>query len=154
MEGIGTTIAKDLITKIVIVVVVVLLGYLLIVRPILQKIGIVKTSEDKKREEETKTLGTSVSSPFSPTYYKQQSKAVILDNADTLAKQIHGAIGYIYDDENSVYGALRQLTTKTQLSFLADTFTKKYSEDLYQYLRRNLSDDEMDVVNSIASSLK
>lgn len=148
--------AKQLIVKIVIVIVVGVLAYFLVLRPILVKIGIIKSSEEIKQEDQTKTFASSTSSPFSPSYYKNApggAKLVTRATAEAIAKQIDSAIGNLYDDENAVYSALRQLQYKTQLSFVADVMAQVYHEDLYTLLVRNLSDKEMAVVNGIAANL-
>jgi len=151
----GNEIFKSVITKAIIVIVIVLLGYFLIVRPILMKIGIVESKEDKQRDKTAKTLGTSITSPFSPSYYKNKPGAALLtrSSADKMAKELNNAIGFWYDDENAVYGVLRQLKAKTQLSYLSDVFFQNYKMDLYQLFQRNLNDKEMDVINSIAANL-
>jgi hypothetical protein len=129
--------------------------YFLVVRPILVKVGIQKTAEDRKREDQIKDYSTSTASPFNPNYWKTVSKALILTSAssDALAKTIYDAIGFFYDDENAVYGVFRQLKAKTQVSYLADVFFKKYNYDLYQYLARNLNANELAIVNGIVSNL-
>lgn len=153
--SVTSEITKDIATKAIIVVVIVLLGYFLIVRPILMKFGIIESKEDKQRDKTAKTLGTATNSPFSPSYYKTIPGAMLLtrSSADKLAKELNNAIGFWYDDENAVYGVLRQLKAKTQLSYLSDVFFQNYKMDLYQLLQRNFSDKEIDVVNSIAANL-
>jgi len=152
---VASALTKDIATKAIIVIVIVLLGYLLVLRPLLMKFGIIESKEDKQRDKTAKTLGTSISSPFSPSYYKTIPGAMLLtrSSADRLAKELNNAIGFFTDDENAVYGVLRQLKAKTQLSYLSDVFFQNYKMDLYQLLQRNLSDSEIDVVNSIAANL-
>lgn len=147
-----------LLGKVVVTIAVVVLVYLLVVRPILQKVGIIETKEDKERDKQAKQLGTSTDSPFSPRYWKAQKgdtvQLIPKATAEQLADQLNDAIGFFSDDENAVYGILRQLNYKTQLSWLADVFFEKYKMDMYQLLNRNLSEEEMDVVNSIATQLR
>lgn len=146
-----------LLGKVLVTIAVVVLVYLLVARPIMRRLGIIETKEDKERDKQAKQLGTSTDSPFSPRYYKEQKGTVQLipkATAEKLADQLNDAIGFFSDDENVVYGILRQLNYKTQLSWLADVFFEKYKMDMYQLLNRNLGEDEMDVVNSIATQLK
>jgi hypothetical protein len=146
---------RSLITKIVVILLILVLLYFMIVRPILQKVGIIKTAEDKQREKEEEQLGTSTDSPFSPKYWQNIPGALLLTkaSAEKMADTIEGAVGDVWDDENTVYGVLKQLKSKTQLSFLADIFYQRHKMDLYQLIRRNFSDSEMEIVNSIASKL-
>lgn len=146
-----------LLGKVLVTIAVIVLLYLLLARPIMRRVGIIETKEDKERDKQAKQLGTSTDSPFSPRYYKAQKGTVQLipkATAEKLADQLNDAIGFFSDDENAVYGILRQLNYKTQLSFLADVFFEKYKMDMYQLLNRNLGDEEMDVINSIATQLK
>lgn len=149
-------ILKNTVPKVAIAAVVLGGGYFLILRPIFQKIGLIETKADRQRAEQEKELGIGASSPFNPNFYKSApagAPLVTRATAESLARQMYDAIGTLTDDENAIYGALRTLKAKTQLSFVADVFAQKYNADLYQYLRRNLDDDEMDVVNNIANSL-
>lgn len=153
---VGSTIAKDVIAKVVIVVVVIALGYFMIARPILKKIGVIKSAEDRAQEKQEAELSTSQSSPFSPRYYKDKTNVMLTTRtaAEQIAKTIYKAMGVFNDNEEAIYGALRQLSHKTQLSWVADVFFQLYKEDLYQYMRNSLSDDEMKIVNQIAANLK
>lgn len=149
--------AKEIIIKIITYLVIAAVVYFMIIRPVLIKFGIIKSAEDKKRDEVAKTFGTSTESPFSPTYYKRVKNAVIFTRAtgERIADQLYDAIGSIWgDDENAIYSALRQLKTKSQLSYVSELVTLRHKADLYTLLRRNLSDSEMDIVNGIANNLE
>jgi hypothetical protein len=130
-------------------------AYFLVVRPVLVKLNIVDSADDKRTDKDVKDHSVSVNSAFSPTYYKGISRATILtrESAEALAKTLYEAIGWLYDDETAVYGVFRQLKYKTQVSFLADVFYQKYKADLYQYLARNLNSTEIGIVNGIVSNL-
>lgn len=153
---VGAAITKDIITKAVIVIVIIVLGYLLVVRPVLKKFGVIKTAEDRAQEKQEATLSTSLNSPFSPRYYQGKSNVMLTTRtaAEQIAKTIYKAMGFFNDNEEAVFGALRQLQYKTQLSWVADVFFQLYKEDMYQYIRNSLSDDEMKIVNQIAANLK
>ena len=148
-------IAKELIVKITIYIVVAALIYFMIIRPVLIRFGVIKSADQKKQEEQNKELGTSTGSPFSPTYYKKIPKAVLITraNAERLADIINNAIGFFSDDVNEVIGVLRQIKYKTQLSFIADVMFQKHKYDLFTLLNRNLSKKEMETVTGIANNL-
>lgn len=146
----------SVVAKVAVSAVGILLVYLLIIKPIFRRLGIIQTPEDKKRDEQAKQASTSSDSPWSPLYYQSRPGALLLTKAATLelAKQINDAIGFFTDDETEVYGALRQLKAKTQLSWLCQVFFDEYKTDMYQLLNRNLGDDEMDIIHGIADQLK
>jgi hypothetical protein len=146
---------KSIIVKVIIFLVIILAAYFLIIRPVLIKLNVIDSAEDRKRDKESKQLGTSTDSPFHPDYYKNKPGALLVTKAtaEKIGDQINDAIGIIYDDENAVYGALRQLSAKTQLSFVADIFFQRHKMDLYQLLQRNLGEKELEVVHGIAANL-
>lgn len=163
-SAIAGGLAKDVILKIAIAVVVIVLIYLLLIRPIFIKVGLVDSKEDKQVEKEAKQLGTALSSPFSPGFYKDKSSAKTLtpDKAKELARLIYKALtpltwilspGFSGHQEEQVYGALRQLTHKTQLSNLSEVFFQEYKKDMYGYMRERMDNEEMAIVNTIASKL-
>jgi hypothetical protein len=129
--------------------------YLFIGKPVLESIGVLKSKADKERDDATKTFGTSLQSAFNPNYYKSVPGAVLLTRADAerFAVILYKAIGNFTDDENSVYSVFRRLKAKTQVSWIASIFAAKYNADLYNYLRRNLKDSEMDIVHGMVNSL-
>jgi hypothetical protein len=132
------------------------LTYLFVIRPIFQKVGLIKTQDEKNQEKQEQDYSSSATSPFNPNYYKSVSGAQLVTkaNAQAIAQTLYDAHGLFNDDEQAVYGALRQLSYKTQLSWVADVFYQQYQQDLYQYLRNFLDDSEMSIVNSIAANLK
>jgi len=147
---------NPLVIKVIMWVVIIIMIYLLVARPIMRRLGIIKTAEDKKRDKQAAEFGTTTDSPFSPRYWKTVKEAKILTkaSAEKLADEINDAIGFFSDDENKVYGVLRSLNWKTQLSYLADIFFQRHKMDLYQLLNRNLGDSEMDIINGIGAELQ
>lgn len=147
---------NPLVTKVIMWVVIIIMVYLLVARPIMRRLGIIKTAEDKKRDKQAAEFGTTTDSPFSPRYWKTVKEAKILTkaSAEKLADDINDAIGFFSDDENKVYGVLRSLKWKTQLSYLADIFFQRHKMDLYQLLNRNLGNSEMDIINGIGAELQ
>lgn len=147
---------NPIVSKVIMWVVIIILVYFLIARPILRRVGIIETKEDRQRDKKAEVFGTTTDSPFSPRYWTKITNAKILTKAaaEQLADRINNAIGFFWDDDNEVYGALRTLQFKTQLSFLADVFNQRHKTDLYQLLNRNMADNEMDIINGIASSLQ
>lgn len=137
--------------------------YLLIVRPLLQKIGIVKTEEEKLVEQQNE-LPNNVN-PFSPVFYKTGgagTKILRISAADNYARTIYDAMGMITDDEAAVFGIFRQLKTQSQVSFLSERFSQKYNVGLLDFLQRGknqynpasgLNASEMNTIFSIVNRL-
>lgn len=156
MNGFAEEVGKDVIGKVAIGAIVVGTIYFLVLKPVLTKVGVIESKEDKKRTTQSTTFATDIDSPFSPIYYKNKigAKLLLKAEAQRLAKIIHEADGYFNDNELAVYSALRKLQYRTQLSWLADVFSQMYQKDLYSYLRAFLDDAEMDIVHGIVNTLK
>jgi len=137
--------------------------YFGVVRPILQKVGIVKTKEDVLVLTQTNLPNSE--NPFSPIFYKKAGAGAILlkrDFANQLAKRIYNAMGYLTDDESEVFSVFRNLKTQTQVSYLADVFQQNYKSDLLEFLKKGknqfnvasgLNSDELSVILNIVNKL-
>ena len=137
--------------------------YLLLVRPILTKVGIVKSKEDRLIDEQT-SLPNNIN-PFSPAFYRTGgpgTKILTSNAANRYAADIYDAMGYLTDDEAKIYGVFRQLKYQSQISFLAEKFANKYSIDLLEYLKRGknqfnpgsgLNSEELTVIFNIVNRL-
>lgn len=93
---------------------------------------------------------------FDPKWYKKGGSGTYLLNstsATLLAKNIYDSKGYFNDDEDKLYGVFKSLKTKSQVSYLAEFFYKKYSKDLVAYLQTFLNDDEMARLKKIIDPL-
>jgi hypothetical protein len=150
LNGIGTDIAKDAIGKVIMIGAGVGALYLFIAKPLLQKVGVVDSKEDKQGQ----AFATSATSPFNPQFYKGKAVTITRAFAEKLAEQIHSADGFFNDDEDAVYAAFRQMKTKNDVSWVADNFQQKYSKDLYTYVRAFMSDDEISIVHGIVNNLR
>ncbi len=130
-------------------------SYFLVIKPILQKFGVVNTAADDANDKLSDQYATGKGSPFDPNYFKTVSKAIILTSAsaDALAETIYNAFSVWGDSEDTVYGVFRQLKTKTQVSYLSYVFFQKYKYDLYQYLTGRMSDSELKVVNGLVANM-
>ena len=81
--------------------------------------------------------------PFSPLFYKQikakgnlkKVQLLKVSAAENLSKQLRDSIGYVSSDYSKVLAVFSQLKYKSQVSFLADYFQKKYKDDLFQYIK-------------------
>lgn len=120
-----------------------LLAYFGFIRPILLKLGIVKTIQQQEIEQKIDTaLSSSTDNPFSPNYWKDMSKKfgkLKVWNAasnTSRAKQIFDALGYFSDDEPAVYKVFKELPTKVHVSYFAEKFASIYKQDLFAFLKQ------------------
>jgi hypothetical protein len=139
------------------------LGYFGVIRPILKKIGIVKSREDILVNDQT-NLPNNVN-PFSTAFYKYGGAgAILLKNsvADQYCKTIYNAMGWVYDDEAAIYSVFRSLKTQSQVSYLAERFKTIYKLDLLEFLKRGknqfnaasgLNSEELSIIINIVNKL-
>lgn len=141
-------------------------AYFGIIKPILNKVGITKSSTDRMIEAQGNLPNNQ--NPFSPLFYQtaeaRRNGALLLytSTADQLAKRIYDALGVFTDDESAIYSVFRQLKTQSQVSFLSDKFQQRYRVDLLDYLKRGynpinpasgLNADELRTVIDIVNTL-
>lgn len=126
----------------------------------------INKSEGEKAYLTEQTTG----SPFSPNYWRNyrlthgaNTQILTTTGANYLANIIYNSIGYLGNDFQKIFGALKQLKYKTQLSFLAEIFQKRYNADLLTYLRNAksnmlihnaLTDDQINQVVNFVNTLK
>lgn len=132
----------------------ILLKYANLSKGIFQKIGLLDTQEEKDVKDYKTTQD--YRKAFEPSYYKSAPAAMKqLSQAQlsALAKTIRGAFGFFNDNEEQIYGALRQVPTKADMSRLSEAYFNLYREDLYGALEDKLNDsDEMGMVINIVKS--
>ena len=131
-------------------------GYFVIVKPLLEWLGLKEDKTDKANETSLQTvLG------WSPLYYKEVSKKGLKTTyltsagATMLAKQIKNAWGgLLNDNEEQVYGALKMINSWVKLSQVAEKYYLLYGEDLGREIKARLSDDEFYTVTQIVNTYK
>ena len=139
------------------------LAYFGVIRPILKKVGIVKSAEDILVINQGNIPNNA--NPFSSAFYKYGGAGTALltvATADNYAKRIYNAMGWLTDDEAAVYSVFRSLKTQSQVSFLAERFRIKYGTDLLEFLKKGknqfnaasgLNSDELATVINIVNKL-
>lgn len=125
-------------------------GYFLIVKPLLETLGLKKSTEDKNQDAENeasaKVLG------WSPLFYHDVSKKGIsavykkASAARAIAKEIYDAWGIFNDDEEQVNDAFNKLRNWVQLSQVAEAYSNLAQADLYSDLKARLSRSEFNVI--------
>lgn len=121
-----------------------------------EALGIKDTQQEKEdlqsAENKIRALERSKNNPFNPGYIsvvmKQYPKVSILNAsyADSLAKRIWDAIGRIYDSPEDIFSAIKACEAKTHVSYLANTFAKKYNKDLLTWLEQKMDTTEQKII--------
>jgi flagellar basal body-associated protein FliL len=164
----GTGKGQNIAVIIIVVVVLGIVGYIIIksfggissffksisggADSVLQKLGVKDSAQetaDKEVIQKAKEEASTISSPWNPAYYKNApSGSLILSSATakTIAKQVYDSVGYVSDNSDEALGAIKQCRTKTQVSFLADTFNKTYGKDLFSFMQTHF-DLEQQIAN-------
>jgi hypothetical protein len=109
--------------------------------------------KDSKEETENKELidtsvnhenSLGVNSAWSPQYYRNKPNSKIFTQAktDALVNQLWDSVGYFYDTPSKADGAIKQCSTKSQVSWLASNFQNKHSAGLLNWMENHFDDGE------------
>lgn len=94
---------------------------------------------------------------FRPSYYKNLKGSVRLlkmQNAKDLAKEIYNSrTAYVYTDDARILGVFKKLSTKSQVSFLAEVFQKEYGEDMLNFFFKPMTNDYLEQLYDLVKSL-
>ena len=133
-------------------------GYQLVVKPILGKLGVIKTDEQIKTELNIDSLKNMPA--FNPNFFPTVGKSILLTGAKAveLSKVIYNAKGILKDDENAVIAAIRVCKSKAMISFLAFTFYHLYKKDLITYISQFFNQIQLkylyEVVNALPDNIR
>lgn len=96
-------------------------------------------------------------SAFDPNFYKNYSGAKLLltqSSANTYATLIHDSVSALWFNNPAIFiGVLQNMKTKSQVSFLADTFQSIYGQSMVAYLAGYLTPDQLAQGARIAAAL-
>jgi hypothetical protein len=132
-------------------------GYFAFGNDILKALGIKKTAEDKKTDENLNIQEKKYNFWGGIANMKiaigPKKNMVLLTVADSqiLAKRINNAFGTFNDDEDAIFGVFRGIRYQSQVSSLVDAYRTAYKADLLTTLKGNLSDAELAELLNIVS---
>lgn len=119
-----------------------------------------KAAEEAKTEE-AKTLPVTQSA-LSPTFYKQQKQPYLLISSAWLNRNLP-ILGEIFkfislttvsqNDFSEFIGILQQLSSKTQVSYLAEAYQIKYGKSLASDIVKRFNDSERQQINNLINKL-
>jgi hypothetical protein len=119
-------------SQLIIGLVVIYFGYTKVIKPILEGVGLQKSSEEIEIEKQT----SNPSSPWNPNYWRKGGATIITNSkVQQFVNTIWNAPGYFSDDFDAVLGVFKQLKTKSQVSYLAHKFNEMKGKDLLSWLQ-------------------
>lgn len=135
-------------------------AYFVFAKPVLNFLGITKGAGERAAIDESKNPN----SPFNPNLWqtlKVVPNEALKKKVMTAALIIHDAMGYVTDNEDEVFAAIKAMRTKTEISMVAYAFQAAFGKDLVQYLQKGrdifpqngLSDSELKQVFSLVARL-
>ena len=117
-------------------------AYFLIVKPILQSFGIVKSQSLKEPDTIAPSLNVWSGKPFIDSFKGRSILLLTFDAKNKYADQIYNALPtFGIDDSSTIFGVFRGIKTKTQVADLAEFFKNKYKYDLFDFLKSGRSKD-------------
>jgi hypothetical protein len=136
-------------------------GYYLILKPILEGLNLKDTREEKEAAQlQNKTENLDLSKDYwNPNWFAsgagKYTVALLPEEiAKAYVKRLKNAEGYVNDDEEAIFAVFRLLKAKSQVSWLAYWFNKQYKKDLYTWLRDAvLNEKELNTVLNIIGKL-
>jgi hypothetical protein len=124
----------------------------------LTTIGLKDSAAKQKAQDDVAAVdaqAVSSNSPFNPEFYKTAPARTPLKKdsfLSDLATQIWNSVGFMYDEPESGFGAVKQLSNWAQVSQLSDMFNQLYQRDLYSWLKIKYdTTTQMDVLAKIVN---
>jgi hypothetical protein len=127
------------------------LAGLFIVYKILQKVGVLPSTESRREEENLIALESANYwnyNDFLKTY-PAGTRLLTQAGAAAFVEDLWNATGWFNDDEQKIYGVFRAMKTQSQVAALAKRFNELKSQDLYNYLVNYLNAEELLVIKKI-----
>jgi hypothetical protein len=126
---------------------------ILLIGKVLMKFLMNITGQSKEEEIQIAQNTLNNKNYFDPNLWSNYFQESVFDKTiyENYSEVINGAIGYVYDDEDAIYGVLQNCTTGCSISYLAYIYWKKYNQSLLGKLQSNFTDDEMINVSNIVS---
>lgn len=118
-----------------------------------------KTEEKRINDIISGKKSATLSDAFNPKFFQtiahKTGRGNPMDPKDAIKKanDIYNSWNFFDDDEEKVYGVLRSLASKLQVSFVTFWYNKKHGSDLYEDLNYKLSDEEKAIAFGIVRNL-
>lgn len=134
------------------------LAYFGVIKPILNKVGITRTKEEKEGDRAEERL--SRKAVLSPKLYQtnQMMKTISSGRASQLASNVYngkwgGCFGTCDDEAKGISG-VTGAGTLVNISYVADKFNKTYNQDMHTYLDSYLESVDWGTIDDYISKTK
>lgn len=114
-------------------------GSFFIVRGVLKKIGLI---EDKKKQRLIKRLIKL--NHFNPSFYEPSKISIDNFRAKEIADQIEEAMSGVGTDEESLYGAVREVSNPHNMSLVSKEYQIRHGESLIDAIVDELNTNEIE----------
>jgi hypothetical protein len=133
--------AKQLDTKTILTIGAVGLGAYILYKPFKALFETLDITKSEVEEKVTTQQSGGVKSPFNPLYWRQFKNAHLMKQYQAQAKAtvLYNSITNTGPKFDTILAIFKTLQYKTQVSFLADVFARKYKIDLLDYLQNGRS---------------
>jgi hypothetical protein len=137
-----------------VVVLILVINYFGVIKPILNAIGLTKTKEDREGDRDEDKL--SRSQVLSPNFYRNNRSKISISSQKAFesATRIYNAKGYIYDDESSAVGGITGAGSLVNVSYISDRFNTIYGQSLQSYLSSFLENENWSQIDDYIRKTK
>jgi hypothetical protein len=137
-----------------VVVLILVINYFGVIKPILNAIGLTKTKEDREGDRDEDKL--SRSQVLSPNFYRNNRSKISISSQKAFesATRIYNAKGYIYDDESSAVGGITGAGSLVNVSYISDRFNTIYGQSLQTYLASFLENENWSQIDDYIRKTK
>ena len=114
--------------------------YFGVFRPAMCKLGLATCRTDEKK---AKLIQDIVKfDGFNPNYYNPASITIDPTRAKILADNVDDAMGLFNDNEEIIYGILREIGNKNNLSLISKEFKIRHGEGMGEFITNKINGDE------------
>jgi hypothetical protein len=137
-----------------VIVLVLVINYFGVIKPILNAIGLTKDKEDREGDRDEDKL--SRSQVLSPNFYRNNRSKISISSQKAFesATRIYNAKGYIYDDESSAVGGITGAGSLVNVSYISDRFNTIYGQSLQSYLSSFLENENWSQIDDYIRKTK
>ena len=137
-----------------VVVLILVINYFGVIKPILNALGLTKTKEDREGDRDKDKL--SRTQVLSPDFYRNNRSKISISSqkAYESATNIYNAKGIAWDDESSAVGGITGAGSLINVSYISDKFNTIYGKSLQSYLASFLESENWTQIDDYISKTK
>ena len=133
---------------------VIAITYFGILKPVLNKLGVTRSKDDRKGERDASQL--SRKQVLSNSLYREYPSNVTITSAQANAKAIdvHNGKGVVWDDETLAVGAVTSAGSLVNISYISDTFNRLYGKSMESYMESYLEPENWTQIDNYIEKTK